>query len=100
MFFCRDNRYALDSIILFRDCKSIIDRAFLTAPLRVYLYIMKIDNKYGKYLIDIMRLRRIFLLNILLIIYFALEVFQYNTRGFRTRFSSLNTRIYNQSSSN
>ncbi len=75
MFFCRDNKYALNSVILLRDCKSIIDQAFLTMSSRVYLYITKIDNKYKEYLINIMRFKRIFLLNILLIIYFTFKVF-------------------------
>ncbi len=75
IFFCRDSEYALDSAILLRDRKSIIDRAFLTASSGVYLYITKTDNKYGECLIDIMHLRQIFSSNISLIIYFALEVF-------------------------
>ncbi len=57
MFFCRDNRYALDSIILLKDRKFIIDQAFLTASLRVYLYIAKTDNKYEEYLTGVMRSR-------------------------------------------
>ena len=56
MFFCRNNKYMLDSAILLRDRKSIIDRAFLTASLRVYLYIIKIDNKYEKCLTGIIYL--------------------------------------------
>ena len=75
MSFCRDSEYVLDSVILLKDRKFIIDRAFLTASLRVYLYIIKIDNKYKKCLVDIIYLRRIFLLNILLIICFILGAF-------------------------
>ncbi len=75
MFSYKDNRYVLDSIILLRDYKSIIDWTFLTASLKVYLYITKINNKYGKCLIDIIYSSRIFLLNILLIIYFTFKVF-------------------------
>ncbi len=95
IFFYRSSEYALDSAILLRDCKFIIDRAFLITSLRVYLYITKIDNKYEKCLIDIICFRRIFSSNVSLIIYFALEVFRYNIRGFRARFSSSDTRIYN-----
>ncbi len=75
MFFCRNSKYALNSIILLKDYKFTIDWAFLTVSSGVYLYIIKIDNKYGKCLTNIMHLKRIFLLNILLIIYFALKVF-------------------------
>ena len=75
MFFYRDSEYVLDSIILLRDRKFIIDRVFLTASLKVYLYITKIDNEYGKCLTGVIYLRRVFLLNILLIICFALKVF-------------------------
>ncbi len=57
MSFYKDSKYALDSIILLRDYKFIINQAFLTASLKVYLYIIKIDNKYKKCLINIMRLR-------------------------------------------
>ncbi len=75
MFFYRDSKYVLDSAILLRDCKSIIDRAFLIIFLRVYLYIIKIDNEYGKCLINIICFRQIFSLNILLIVYFAFKAF-------------------------
>ncbi len=75
MFFYKDNKYTSDSIILLRDHKSIINRAFLIISSEVYLYITKTDNKYREYLISIIYLRRIFSLNVLLIIYFTLKAF-------------------------
>ncbi len=56
MFSYKDSEYTLDSAILLRDRKFIIDRAFLITSLRVYLYIIKIDNKYEKCLTGIIYL--------------------------------------------
>ncbi len=57
IFFYKSSKYVLNSIILLRDRKFIIDQAFLTAPLKVYLYITKIDNKYEECLIGVIHLR-------------------------------------------
>ncbi len=75
MFFYKDSEYILDSIMLLRDRKSIINRAFLIASSGVYLYITKIDNKYEKCLISAIYSSRIFSLKVLLIIYFTLNIF-------------------------